>query len=113
MKSIFSKCYDDWGNLKENALNIAFDLGKKEGLRKGIKQGKSDAEETHKAMCDSCIHKVSKEDIDAIRADERAKVLDECKQIMKDYTSAFVGTYYYNLLIDKFEQLNEQNDKAE
>lgn len=37
MKAIFSKCYDDWGNLKDNALNIAYNLGKKEGLRKDKK----------------------------------------------------------------------------
>lgn len=37
MKAIFHKCYDDWGNLKDNALNIAYNLGKKEGLRKGKK----------------------------------------------------------------------------
>lgn len=42
MNAIFDKCYDDWGNLKDNALNIAFNLGKKKGLRKGIKQGKLD-----------------------------------------------------------------------
>lgn len=43
MKAIFSKCYDDWGNLKDNALNIAFNLGKKKGLRIGRKQGRADA----------------------------------------------------------------------
>lgn len=37
MKAIFHKCYDDYGNLKDNALNIAYNLGKKEGLRKGKK----------------------------------------------------------------------------
>ena len=45
MKAILSKCYDDWGNLKDNALNIAFNLGKKEGLRIGRKQGREDAVE--------------------------------------------------------------------
>ena len=44
MKSVLHKCYDDFGNLKDNALNIAFNLGKKEGLRKGKKQGRADAE---------------------------------------------------------------------
>lgn len=56
MKSVLHKCYDDWGNLKDNALNIAFNLGKKEGLRKGKKQGRADAiEEYMNKLCDKCI----------------------------------------------------------
>ena len=38
----------------------------------------------------------------------RADAIDECMQIVKDYSSALVGTYYYNLFIDKMEQLKEQ-----
>ncbi|MBQ0112435.1 MAG: hypothetical protein KBT03_04815 [Bacteroidales bacterium] len=38
----------------------------------------------------------------------RADAIDECIQIVKNYSSALVGTYYYNLFIDKMEQLKEQ-----
>ena len=39
----------------------------------------------------------------------RAEAINECMQIVKDYSSALVGTYYYNLFIDKMEQLKEKN----
>ena len=34
--------------------------------------------------------------------------IDACMQIVKDYSSALVGTYYYNIFIDKMEQLKEK-----
>lgn len=52
MKAIFDKCYDDWGNLKDNALNIAYNLGKKEGLRKGKKIARAEAIEEVKRLID-------------------------------------------------------------
>lgn len=38
----------------------------------------------------------------------RADAINDCMQIVKHYSSALIGTYYYNLFIDKMEQLKEQ-----
>lgn len=43
--------------------------GDEECYGEAHKQGKAEAEEEHKKMCESCIHKVSKEDIEQIKAD--------------------------------------------
>lgn len=49
----------------------------------GYEKGKSDAEAEQKAMCESCIHKVSADDIKQIRAD----MLKEIEEAM--YTQCF------------------------
>lgn len=43
----------------------------------------------------------------------RADAIEECMQIVKDYSSALVGTYYYNLFIDKMEQLKNLDSEKE
>ena len=46
-------------------------------------KGRADAEAEHKAMCDSCIHKVSAVDINAIRD----SAIDEFVEAMRKYWS--------------------------
>lgn len=67
MKAILHKCYDEWGNLKDNALNIAFNLGKKEGLRKGKKIAKAEFIEEFK-------------DLGKLYSEIRADAIEEIKQ---------------------------------
>lgn len=54
-----------------------------ENYEYGYRQGKAD----ERAKCETCIHKVTKADIDVIenkaRADEREKVLEEVKNIIE------------------------------
>lgn len=46
--------------------------------------------EEHKAMCDSCIHKVSKEDIDAIKAD----TIDDCIKVVGGNIKSYVNVVF-------------------
>lgn len=95
MKSVLHKCYDDWGNLKDNALNIAFNLGKKEGLRKGKKQGRADVIEEiieHYKPCNDC---------GACLEYDRDYFKKKCEMDMQ---------ISYTELVEYFEQLKEQNN---
>lgn len=58
-----------------NCLSDAYDLGRADerpsafgkGYDGGYKNGRKDAEAEHEAMCETCIHKVSADDLRAIR----------------------------------------------
>lgn len=60
----------------------------------GEEDGKADAEAEHKAMCESCIHKVSADDIEAIKN----SAIDECIEVIEAYT-------YDCSIIEKLEKL--------
>ncbi len=47
-------------------------------------KGRADAEAEHKAMCESCIHKVSADDIKAIRADAIDEIYQLADERMKE-----------------------------
>ena len=47
-------------------------------IKKAYKLGKSDAEAEHKAMCESCIHKVSADDLRAIKHDTVDELANRC-----------------------------------
>lgn len=87
MKAIFHKCYDDWGNLKDNALNIAFNLGKKEGLRKGKKIAKAEVIEDARKICGA----------------EYPNYIDCANCLFAHFKNDF------DITICKLEQLKEQN----
>lgn len=59
-----------------------------ESIEELIENVRNKADKEHKEMCNSCIHKVSKEDIDAIRADAidefENKILGNCSVMLKD-----------------------------
>ena len=57
------------------------------------------------ATCDTCIHKVSKEDIEQIRAE----AIDECIQIVNNLKQYFLVPKLSQEVVDSFEQLKEQN----
>lgn len=59
---------------KADTLKEAFD----KTYTKAYDSGYEQAEKEHKAMCETCIHKVSKEDIDAIKAD----AIEKCAEII-------------------------------
>ena len=47
-------------------------------IKKAYKLGKSDAEAEHKAMCESCIHKVGADDLSAIKYDAVDELSIKC-----------------------------------
>ena len=107
MNSKFSKCFDDWGNLKDNALNIAYNIGKKEGLRKGKKQGRADKyqEITSEYML------LTEKQIAEIRAD----AIEEFGRICEEARSHNFGVCDADFVIDVIkakvkEQLKEQTE---
>lgn len=87
-----------------------------ENYEYGYRQGKAD----ERAKCETCIHKVTKADIDAIenkaRADERAKVLDELVRLVCEYYTlqeragycADTNNMIKQRVADFAEQLKEQ-----
>lgn len=72
-------------------------------------QIRKEAEQEHAKMCESCIHKVSKEDIDAIRAD----AIEDCKKIaMADCTSSCEYPFQpdcIECMCNKFDKLKEKD----
>lgn len=92
-------------------------------LRLIYEKGKADAEKEHTEMCNSCIHKVSKEDIDAIRADAIDEVIKVIEPYIADINTNEVWAHSDNektmfdwicawkiALYRKLEQLKEQNN---
>jgi len=52
--------------IRADALKEAFDKTYTKAYDSGYQQGRKDAEVDHEAMCETCIHKVSAEDVLAI-----------------------------------------------
>lgn len=84
-------------------------------IEEAYNKGKSDAEKEHLETCDSCIHKVSAEDIEQIRADA---IEEFVKAIEKHQTrqDSYLDPPYVEMGLDMTdvlvvaEQLKEQND---
>lgn len=68
-------------------------------------RGRAEAEEEHKTMCETCIHKVSKEDIEQIRA---SAIDDVVKKLAESEDTILTDKQYYTLMELK-EQKNEIN----
>lgn len=66
--------------------------------------------EEHKAMCDSCIYKVSKEDIDAIKADAIEEFANLLKEKVDEDTERF-NTYTFTCIDEVAEKLKENNNE--
>ena len=66
-------------------------------------QIQSIAEAEHKAMCESCIHKVSADDIKAIRN----SAIDECIAIVNFHKNEYDGICW---AIRELEELKEKNN---
>ena len=81
------RTYESWENL------IRYEIEEK--IR-------AEAEAEHRAMCETCIHKVSKEDIDAIRE----SAIDECIKTIIDYCGGLPNGMYVNAL----KRLKENNN---
>ena len=78
------------------------------GYAKGHKDGYEQAEEEHKAMCDSCIHKVSEE----VRTDFAHNLKEKMNaEFPLNYpsTKPFFTLENVRMIID--EQLKEQNNE--
>ena len=76
-------------------------------VKKAYQQGKEDAEAEHKAMCESCVHKVSKADIDAVynqAIDDSIEYFTEHAHEVYDHVSA------RDFICDRLEQLKEKNE---
>ena len=72
-----------------------------------------DEEEITETECDSCIHKVSKEDVDALiqqgREEERAKIITIIEQ-MKESASAMMWTEREVACEKILEQIKEDSN---
>ncbi len=63
---------------RADALKEAFDKTYTKAYDSGYQNGRKDAEAEHEAMCESCIHKVSAEDIQAIKD----SAIEKCAEII-------------------------------
>ena len=84
---IVSAYADEKGNISitKEALEImanSWNDGYQKGYSDGNLKGRADAEKEHEAMCETCIHKVSADDIKAIEDKARADAIDDYVKIL-------------------------------
>lgn len=77
-------------------------------------QAREDAIKEHNAMCDTCIHKVSKADIDAIKVDAIDEFIEKAKlHYLGVHPDELHNPHYAYDIIKTLEQLNEKNSNKE
>lgn len=91
-----------------NCINIKSTTIKANSFyQQGYLNGKADAEVEHDKMCETCIHKVSKEDIDYLLELEAKRVKHETLKPIKDLLDSNVSQIYFREKVE--EIVNEIN----
>lgn len=88
---------NNWQPQMDGYARFSFNLD----LKELVQQIRADAEAEQKAMCESCIHKVSADDIKAIRD----SVIDECIAIVNFHKNEYDGICW---AIRELEELKEK-----
>lgn len=81
MIEIYDECKKAIANNKCSECNEYYSCYLCDYVEERYEQGIADAELVHKEMCESCIHKVSAEDIEQIRAD----AIDEFESLLYQF----------------------------